>query len=49
MRERALELGGSFTVNSQPGAGTEVEVVVPLHKRNVGDERSESPTPRSSL
>jgi signal transduction histidine kinase len=30
MRERVENLGGSFAVRSEPGAGTEVEIVVPL-------------------
>ena len=29
MRERAQAVGGSFRVRSAPGAGTEVEVVLP--------------------
>jgi signal transduction histidine kinase len=30
MRERALQAGGEFTLKSQPGEGTELEVSVPL-------------------
>lgn len=30
IRERAERLGGEFRLDSQPGAGTEVEVTVPL-------------------
>ena len=29
MRERAAQLGADFTVNSSPGRGTRIEVVVP--------------------
>jgi signal transduction histidine kinase len=29
MRERAEAVGAAFTINSRPGAGTEVEVVLP--------------------
>ncbi len=32
MNERARMLGGSFEVRSSPGAGTRVEVTVPLEK-----------------
>lgn len=38
MRERAAELGGTFAVHSRPGAGAEIEVVVPLRGRNTGSE-----------
>jgi signal transduction histidine kinase len=41
MRERAAELGGSFNVHSRPGAGAEVEVVVPLRGRHGNLERPE--------
>ncbi|WP_448336721.1 GAF domain-containing protein [Chloroflexus aurantiacus] len=41
MRERAAELGGSFNVHSRPGAGAEVEVVVPLRGRHINIERPE--------
>ena len=30
MRERAVELGGAFTVESEPGGGTTVRAVLPL-------------------
>jgi two-component system sensor histidine kinase UhpB len=30
MRERALLVGGRLSINSRPGAGTEVRLVVPL-------------------
>jgi len=30
MRERAAELGGTFTITSQPGAGTQITAVLPL-------------------
>lgn len=33
MRERTRELGGSLTVDSRPGAGTMIEVVVPTPSR----------------
>jgi signal transduction histidine kinase len=33
MKERALAAGGSCTVTSRPGAGTEVDVVLPLLSR----------------
>jgi signal transduction histidine kinase len=33
MRERARELGGDFAVHSRPGAGTTVEVVIPIRSR----------------
>ncbi|MEV8631237.1 sensor histidine kinase [Streptosporangium sp. NPDC051023] len=32
MRERALELGGSFTVEDRPGGGTRVGVTLPAHE-----------------
>lgn len=35
MRERADELGGTLTVNAQPGVGTEVEVVVPITDQRI--------------
>jgi signal transduction histidine kinase len=30
MRERAEELGGTFTIQPRPGGGTGVQVVLPL-------------------
>jgi ligand-binding sensor domain-containing protein/signal transduction histidine kinase len=42
MRERVEQAGGAFTVTSQPGKGTVVEVSVPLRKTG-------SPTPKRSL
>lgn len=33
MRERVILLGGVFTIESRPGAGTTISVSVPLHKR----------------
>lgn len=30
MRERAKELGGTLTINAQPGTGTEIKVIVPI-------------------
>ncbi len=38
MRERAAELGGSFSVRSQPGTGVQIEVIVPLRGRGNGGE-----------
>ncbi len=35
IRERAERIGGDFRLGSQPGAGTEVEVTVPLPNRHV--------------
>ncbi len=34
MRERAMQLHGSLTIHSEPGAGTEVELTLPLHPDN---------------
>ena len=41
MRERALLLGGQFELRSRPGAGTTVEVRLPL--RAAGDQPEEAP------
>jgi signal transduction histidine kinase len=30
MQQRSDRLGGTFTINSQPGQGTEVRVIVPI-------------------
>jgi signal transduction histidine kinase len=30
------ELGGTVTITSEPGAGTEVEIVVPSHEAEAG-------------
>jgi NarL family two-component system sensor histidine kinase LiaS len=37
MSERLDAIGGSFKINSSPGAGTRVEVVVPLPIEGAGD------------
>ena len=37
MRERAQNLGGRFAVNSAPGAGTTVEVIIPCKKLQEGN------------
>lgn len=37
MRERAQNLGGRFAVNSAPGAGTTVEVIIPYKKLQEGN------------
>ena len=37
MRERAQNLGGRFAVNSAPGAGTTVEVIIPCKKPQEGN------------
>jgi two-component system nitrate/nitrite sensor histidine kinase NarX len=34
MKERAEDVGGIFRIDSRPGAGTTVEVVIPLAKGN---------------
>jgi signal transduction histidine kinase len=31
MRERAAELGGACTIHAEPGAGTRITAVLPLH------------------
>lgn len=36
MRELAQELGGNLTIDSQPGAGTRVEALIPLHPAKPG-------------
>jgi NarL family two-component system sensor histidine kinase LiaS len=40
MQERAEAIGGFTRVNSRPGAGTEVRVVLPLAKKDVENDRS---------
>ena len=40
MRERVQSLGGRFRVTSTPGAGTEIEVNVPIVKGPI-DEKQE--------
>jgi signal transduction histidine kinase len=37
MRERLDAVGGTFSIHSRPGAGTRVEVVVPLPAGIVSD------------
>ena len=39
MRERIEQLGGSFSLESEPGAGTTVLARVPLRERAIGAER----------
>ena len=36
MEERAALRGGSVTVQSRPGYGTEVEALIPYHRSNTG-------------
>jgi signal transduction histidine kinase len=31
MRERALEIGGSLSISSAPGQGTEIDILAPIH------------------
>jgi len=39
MRERCSAVGASFVVNSSPGAGTRIEVAIPLaHHEDKGNE-----------
>ena len=40
MRARAADLGGGFEVTSEPGAGTDIIVRVPLAGRGVTDART---------
>jgi signal transduction histidine kinase len=40
MRERTLALGGTFRIESQPGAGTTVEVILPVKPRAVAAEQA---------
>jgi signal transduction histidine kinase/ligand-binding sensor domain-containing protein len=39
MRERAEELGGSLSIDSTPGAGTDVSFTIPARLAYVGEER----------
>lgn len=39
--ERATWAGGQFTIRSQPGAGTEVTVRIPLHEEERDDDRDD--------
>jgi signal transduction histidine kinase len=36
MEERAALLGGTLTVQSRPGYGTEVEALIPYHRSEPG-------------
>ena len=36
MRERAIALGGRFEVNSKPGQGTVIDLVIPLDPDGLG-------------
>ncbi len=38
MRERAQELGGTLAIESQPGTGTKIKVVVPIAGQRKGNE-----------
>ncbi|MDX1377903.1 MAG: sensor histidine kinase [Anaerolineales bacterium] len=40
MEERAALLGGTVSVQSSPGYGTEVEAVIPYHKKEVKDDHT---------
>ncbi|MEV7005772.1 ATP-binding protein [Streptosporangium sp. NPDC051022] len=44
MRERALELGGTFAVEERPGGGTRVRVTLPAREGREGEE-SDDPDP----
>ena len=37
MRERVESLGGSFSIHSAPGAGTEIRLQLPLRPASVGN------------
>jgi signal transduction histidine kinase len=39
MEERAALLNGTVSIQSRPGYGTEVEAVIPYHKKNSGVEQ----------
>ena len=41
MRERVESLGGSFRLSSVPGAGTEIEVRVPIDEEPGGSQKDE--------
>jgi signal transduction histidine kinase len=40
MEERAVLLGGTVSIQSRPGYGTEVEAVIPYHKEEVKDDNT---------
>ena len=40
MEERAVLLGGTVSIQSRPGYGTEVEAVIPYHKKEVKDDHT---------
>jgi signal transduction histidine kinase len=40
MEERAALLGGTVSISSRPGYGTEVEAVIPYHKEEVKDDHA---------
>ena len=40
MEERAVLLGGTMSIQSRPGYGTEIEAVIPYHKKEVKDDHT---------
>jgi len=48
MRERAVAIGGSLEVSSEPGAGTMVRLRVPAHGRSRGGRDAGKPSPESN-
>lgn len=48
MRERAVSLGGTFELNSRPGAGTLMRIVVPLTQVSALDNKSLDTKPRDT-
>ncbi len=49
MRERAHQLGGTFTLVSQPGAGTRISVVVPVEKHTTAHENGTREVPSRAM
>ena len=49
MEERALLLGGTVSIRSRPGYGTEVEAVIPYQSRNVGAQGFTPANPNEHL